>query len=119
VLANYPGVIEATVYGVAIAGVDGRAGMAAIVCDERFEIHNLEPYLNERLPEYARPVFLRILRQLEMTATFKPQKQELVRAGYAHAAATDSLFVRVKERGAFVALDATLLARIQSGELRL
>ena len=35
-VADCPGVIEATTYGVEIPGADGRAGMAAIVIDDRF-----------------------------------------------------------------------------------
>jgi hypothetical protein len=49
-------------------GTEGRAGMAAIV-DEAHQI-DLEKFnrdLQQRLPAYARPVFLRILEQLEMT----------------------------------------------------
>jgi fatty-acyl-CoA synthase len=119
IICTYPGVTEATVYGVTVPGVEGRAGMAAIVCDETFEIRGFELHLTDRLPEYARPVFLRILGEIEMTATFKPKKQELMRSGYGHTSAADSLYVREKERGVFVRLDASLFARIQSGELRL
>ena len=113
------GVVEAIVYGVAVPGIEGRAGMAALVCDERFEIGILERHLSERLPEYARPVFLRILSKLDMTATFKPKKQELMRAGYDCTATTDSLFVRERQSGVFLKLDATLFERIQAGELPL
>ena len=37
-VADCPGVIDATTYGVAIPGADGRAGMAAIVVDESFDL---------------------------------------------------------------------------------
>ena len=36
-IASCSGVLEANVYGVAIAGYDGRAGMAAISVDEQFD----------------------------------------------------------------------------------
>ncbi len=37
-VADCPGVLEATTYGVEIPGADGRAGMAAVVVDDRFDI---------------------------------------------------------------------------------
>jgi fatty-acyl-CoA synthase len=118
-VSTCPGVIEAIVYGVAVPGADGRAGMAALVCDATFEIASLERHLADRLPEYARPVFLRILRKIEMTATFKPKKQELMRAGFDRTVTTDPIYVKDREHGVFLELDASLLARIQSGALRL
>ena len=36
-----PGVVEATTYGVEIPGADGRAGMAAIVVDDGFDLGEL------------------------------------------------------------------------------
>ena len=59
------------------------------VCDERFDVGAFEQHVAKRLPEYARPVFLRIVSEIEMTATFKPKKQELVRASYDPLATTD------------------------------
>ena len=41
VLAAVPGIEEANVYGVAVPGVDGRAGMAALVVDGDFDMSNL------------------------------------------------------------------------------
>ena len=117
-MAICPGVIEAIIYGVAVPGAEGRAGMAAIVCDARFEIKRFERHVTERLPEYARPVFLRILSEIELTATFKPKKQRLVRASYDPAATTDSIYVKQRDIG-YVQLDAAVFARIQAGEMRL
>jgi fatty-acyl-CoA synthase len=117
-VATCPGVIEAIIFGVAVPGAEGRAGMAAIVCDARFEIKRFERHVTERLPEYARPVFLRIVSEIEQTATFKPKKQQLVRAGYDPAATTDSIYVKQRDIG-YVALDAAVFARIQAGEMRL
>src|SRR5207245_11641598 len=85
-LCAFPGVKEANVYGVAIPGTDGRAGMAALVADERLELAALRTHLLERLPDYARPLFLRIRREIEVTATFKYTKTEFVRQGYDPAA---------------------------------
>ncbi len=40
-IGAFPGIKEATVYGVAIPGTDGRAGMAAIVTDRELELRGL------------------------------------------------------------------------------
>ena len=59
-LSAVPGIQEANVYGVAVPGMDGRAGMAALVVDGGFDIAGLAHRLEGRLPHYARPVFLRL-----------------------------------------------------------
>ena len=43
----------------------------------------------DRLPAYARPLFLRIRREIEVTATFKHKKSDLAREGYDPAIVTD------------------------------
>jgi fatty-acyl-CoA synthase len=118
-LAAYPGIVEAVVYGVAVPGADGRAGMAALVTAEGFDIAGLAAHLAERLPEYARPLFLRLCPAIAATGTFKPQKQTLIDAGYAPAAMGDALYIHDRTAADFVPLDAALYQRIQSGALRL
>jgi hypothetical protein len=67
ILSACPGVNQALVYGVPITGAEGRAGMAAVVVHDDFNLATLRCHLNERLPEYARPLFLRIRSELETT----------------------------------------------------
>ena len=110
-LCAFPGVKEANVFGVAIPGTDGRAGMAALVADERLELAALRTHLLERLPDYARPLFLRIRREIEVTATFKYTKTEFVRQGYDPAATTDPIYFADPERHAFVRLEVALCKR--------
>jgi fatty-acyl-CoA synthase len=114
-----PGVIDATSYGVAVPGADGRAGMTAIVVDNRFDLERLADHLARRLPTYARPVFIRLAMQLDSTETFKQKKQELVCEGFEPRTAGDSLFFRDAESGAYRALDAGSHARIVDGTIRL
>jgi fatty-acyl-CoA synthase len=119
IVSTFPGVTEAIVYGVTIPGAEGRAGMAAVVCNETFDLGAFEGYLAERLPEYARPVFLRISSKIETTATFKPKKQDLVRAGYDPTTTHETIYVRDRDRNGFVRLDAALFECVQSGSVRL
>jgi len=112
-------VLEANVYGVAIPGTDGRAGMAALVTDTRFDLAALRTRLKTCLPDYARPLFLRILGAMEVTATFKHKKSDLVRAGFDPSLTEDAIYFNDAARGAFVRLDTALNERIRDGVLRL
>jgi fatty-acyl-CoA synthase len=118
-IAQFPGVLEATVYGVTIPGTEGRAGMAAIVVSEDFDLVGFRRHLAEHLPEYARPLFLRVSDAIEVTATFKPKNQELARDGYNPAAIADTIYFSDREREAFVKLDDRLYQRIRTGNIRL
>lgn len=116
---EFTGVIDATTYGVSIPGADGRAGMSAIVVNEGFDIKTLAADLAQRLPAYARPVFIRISRELDATETFKQKKAELAREGFDPGGIADPLFVLDPKSGAYVALDSEAYAQIVAGSLRL
>jgi fatty-acyl-CoA synthase len=118
-MTEYPGVREANVYGVSVPGTDGRAGMAAIVVEEGFDLAGFRAGLDERLPDYARPLFLRILGAIEVTATFKHKKSDLAKAGYNPSLSDDAIYFNDAGRGAFVRLDQTLYQRIQGGSMRM
>ncbi|MBR0961171.1 long-chain-acyl-CoA synthetase [Bradyrhizobium japonicum] len=116
---DFTGVVDATTYGVSIPGTDGRAGMSAIVVNEGFDITALPAHLAQRLPAYARPVFIRISCELDATETFKQKKGDLAREGFDPAAISDPLFVLDPKSGAYVALDGQAYAAISDGTIRL
>jgi fatty-acyl-CoA synthase len=118
-IATCPGVVETVVYGVAVPGADGRAGMAALVTDATFDLAGCVAHLAAQLPDYARPIFLRICDGIAATGTFKPQKQALARDGFDPGATNDALYVFDRSAGAFVPLDPDRYGRIQRGEMRL
>src|SRR6266516_1334942 len=68
VLCGAPGVTEANVYGVAVPGEDGRAGMAALVLAEgaRFDGAALYARTEQHLPAYARPAFVRLVPEMDV-----------------------------------------------------
>jgi fatty-acyl-CoA synthase len=118
VISGCAGVREANVYGVAVPGHEGRAGMMALVVDEGFDLSRLHAHVAERLPAYARPLFLRVSQGLTATATFKQVKGELAREGFDPEIVSDPLYFDDVARGEYVALDATLHAGIVSGAVR-
>ena len=46
---------QANVYGVAIPGTDGQAGMATLVIGDDLDLTAFRAHLIKRLPDYARP----------------------------------------------------------------
>ena len=118
VMVEFPGVKQANVYGVIVPGADGRAGMATLVTEPEFDLAAFRAHLVTRLPSYARPLFLRIRSEMEVTGTFKYTKTDLARQGYDPSATADVLYFNHPEREAFVRLDQALYDRIQAGEIR-
>ena len=119
ILTGLPGIREAAVYGVTMPGAEGRAGMAALVVTPDFDLAALRRALAERLPEYARPVFLRIVSSFELTGTFKLRKQDLAAEGYDPARVRDALYVSDATHDAYLTLDAARHAQLAAGTLRL
>lgn len=118
-VADCPGVVDAATYGVKIPGADGRAGMAAIVVDDRFSLGELQSCLARRLPAYACPVFVRICPALDITETFKQKKHDLVREGFDPRLVKDPLFFRDMASGGYRPIDAASYARLLDGSIRL
>jgi fatty-acyl-CoA synthase len=115
----YPGVLEAVVYGVTIPGTEGRAGMVAAVISEDIDLVAFRQHLVGRLPEYARPLFLRISSEIEVTGTFKPKKHNLARDSYDPSASADPIYFNDPVRETFVKVDSQIFESIQSGKMRL
>jgi fatty-acyl-CoA synthase len=118
-LTAAPHVLDGVVFGVAVPGTEGRAGMAALVVDEHFDLGVFRAHIAAQLPAYARPVFVRLVHALDLTGTFKPRKVELVREGYDPAQVSDPLYVVDARSGAYVPLHRKLHAAIAAGRQRL
>ncbi len=118
-LCVFEGILHASVYGVAVLGTEGRAGMAAVVCEGALDLAALHRHLAGKLPAYARPLFLRLCPQAELTGTFKYAKADLVRQGFNPSCCADALYFYHAELRAYAALDAPLYDRIIAGAIRL
>jgi fatty-acyl-CoA synthase len=118
-VADCPGVVEASIYGVEIPGADGRAGMAAVVVEDRFDLRDFQQHIARRLPAYACPVIVRFCTTLDTTETFKQKKQQLVREGFDPRLVTDPLFFRDPKSGVYRPIDADAYLRILEGSIRL
>ncbi len=75
VLGRTPGVAQCAVSSIALPGVDGRAGVAVVVCDA-LPVDAFERSARE-LPDYARPWLVKVTQSIETTATFKILRQRI------------------------------------------
>lgn len=85
-LGKYPGVAEANVYGVLVPNHEGRAGCAALHLTEGntvegFDYDSMLKYTRERLPKYAVPVFLRVVKASTHIHNHKQNKVPLRKEG--------------------------------------
>ena len=118
-ISVYPGIQEANVYGVAVPGTDGRAGMASLVTANKIDLEAFKIHLDKNLPAYARPIFLRLQGEMEVTGTFKHRKVELVKEGFDPKTVKDPLYFLSPVTNHYVPLTPELHDRITSGEIRL
>ena len=118
-LGVIPGVKEANVYGVAVPGSDGRAGMAALVTATGFDISKLGDALAKSLPAYARPVFIRLLPEIEITGTFKHRKVDFVNVGFDLAKFHDPIFWLNPASAGYEPLTPDVYATIMTGKVKL
>ena len=69
-------------YGVEIPGTEGKAGMVAILDPEHsVDLELLAKQIRKKLPKYARPLFIRIIKDLPLTGTYKLMKKDLQEQG--------------------------------------
>ena len=84
-ISSFEVIDHTSVYGVEIPGCEGRAGMASIlstVKHEIFDLNNFVKTLQDSLPKYAIPIFIRFLSELNTTGTYKIQKFGMKKIGF-------------------------------------
>ncbi len=89
--------------------------MAALTPGPGFDLAALYRHAAAALPDYARPLFLRLCPEIAVTGTFKPMKAALAREGYDPGTVPDPLYCDDRAAGAYVPLDAAHHARIRGG----
>jgi len=116
---GFPQVKFCNVYGVKVPRADGRAGMAALTLEDdvaQFDVEGFSNYIVQSLPAYARPVFLRIQPDIDVTGTFKMMKGDLRKQGYALDQVQDPLYVLKPGERVYAPLSEEFAARIASGD---
>ncbi len=63
---------DTIVYGVEVPGTEGRAGMCALVePNDGIDLVKFLSAMKKHLPSYATPIFLRLVRHLDITGKIK------------------------------------------------
>ncbi len=113
-----PGVKEANVYGVAVEGAEGRAGMAGLVVDAGFDIRTFGEHVARELPAYAQPLFVRVLPAIETTGTFKVRKIDLIADGYDPGKIKGPLYWRDPKKG-YVKVTRGVFEKLTAGLIKI
>ncbi|MBL4583146.1 MAG: long-chain-acyl-CoA synthetase [Pseudomonadales bacterium] len=120
VINQHNDVEYSNVYGVTVPGCDGRAGMAAVKLKaESFDLQSFASSLDEQLPAYARPLFIRLLNEMEVTGTFKLKKGALKEEGIDPAQVTEQLLMRTPDGQGFEPLTPELHQKVVGQQLKL
>jgi len=118
VISKVCGLRDAVAYGVEIPGNEGRAGMVAIADpDGTLDINALTEEINKNLPLYARPLFVRKMKEVELTGTFKLRKVDLQKEGFDINKLRDNIYFFSNLK--YIPLDRDLHNKLVSGQMRL
>ncbi|KAG5896525.1 hypothetical protein JTB14_020498 [Gonioctena quinquepunctata] len=119
IISNLVGYKDAVVYGTEIRGQEGRAGMVAILDpDGGVDLKKLIEGLRKTLPSYARPIFVRILKKLDMTGTYKLKKNDLQEEGFDPSKISDSIYYLNGSTGVYDKLTPEIYNGINNGFVR-
>jgi len=118
ILNGHSSINMANVYGVKVPNAEGRAGMAAFTVENNQSIDwgDLSDFVNKNLPKYARPVFIRIISEVDTTGTFKLKKNELRDEGYDINKHNDEIYFMMPNTDQYKKLDQEWNNKINSGQ---
>lgn len=119
IINGFDGIKFCNVFGVEVPGADGRAGMAALTLTEGASELDLEAFsrhISDSLPAYARPVFLRIQPDIDVTGTFKMVKGDLRKQSYDLEQIEDPVYVLKPKADRYELLDAEFASTLARGE---
>ena len=107
-------------YGVQIPGTEGRAGMVCIVdVNNDLNLNELHKQMTSSLPAYARPLFIRVCREVSTTGTFKLVKGGLREQGFDPTlCGNDLLFYFSPAANQYVEMTREAYQAIENGQLR-
>ncbi|OWF41450.1 very long-chain acyl-CoA synthetase-like [Mizuhopecten yessoensis] len=115
---------DACCYGVLVPGCEGRAGMVA-VCPKDTERSTLSEdeldvirnQCKELLPSYARPRFLRLQKEFEITSTFKQRKVSLQKEGFDVPHITEPVYYLDTHTDRYLPLNSSTCRDITNGRI--
>jgi len=117
---SFPGVSASAVFGISMSGSDGKAGMAAIIKDEKItpDIFKLAEHLKSSLPKYAVPIFVRFVPDFEWTATHKIKKTNLKNEGYNLSQVKGEIYILLPGSEKYEKLNDDIYRNITAGKYK-
>ena len=120
IISSLIGMDECVCYGVEVPGHEGRACMVSIVEDKNLAL-DLQTLLKEmkvKLPFFAVPMFIRMISQVDYTATFKLQKMQLKRQAFDLDQINDKVYLLNSKRDSYELLNKNTLEDIRQCNVR-
>ncbi|MHA1472747.1 MAG: long-chain-acyl-CoA synthetase, partial [Promethearchaeota archaeon] len=120
-ISSFEEIDHASVYGVEIPKYEGRAGMASILATvkhERFDFINFVRTLQDNLPNYALPIFIRFLSELNTTSTYKIQKYDMKKIGFNIKKTNNPIYVYLPRSTKYTLLTEEIFENILEGKYR-
>lgn len=115
VFAGVHSVRALAVVGVALPQVEGKLGLAVVDAPDGLALDAFAERA-QRLPVFARPCFVRVTRELSLTASLKLKKAEFARQGVDPSRVSEPIYYLCGER--YLPLESADYQRISSGEQR-
>ncbi|RWS25338.1 Long-chain fatty acid transport protein 1-like protein [Leptotrombidium deliense] len=120
VISNTIHLSDSVVFGVSVPGCEGKAGMAVIADPQRsVDLNNFFKKLQERLPQIAIPVFVRLVNRIDATSTYKLSKSKYQREGFKPSEIKDPVYYLNSKSKTYSLVDDKIFKQIESGEIRL
>ena len=120
-ISSFEEIEHTSVYGVEIPGCEGRAGMVSILASvkvEKFDFSNFLSTLQNKLPKYAIPRFIRFLSELNTTSTYKIQKYDMKKLGFNIKKTNNPIYVYLPETTKYTLLTERIYEDILNRKYR-
>ena len=106
-------------FGNQVPGSEGRAGMAAILDPEgSLDLVSLAQGMAKVLPTYARPLFIRIVKAIDMTGTYKLRKVDYQKDAFDIDQVKDDVYMLDAGTQTYVAFTQEMYEKLKAGKMR-
>ncbi|RWS26536.1 Long-chain fatty acid transport protein 1-like protein, partial [Leptotrombidium deliense] len=119
IISNVTGLADSVVFGVEVANCEGRAGMAVIMDSEcNIDVNDLLLKLKQCLPTYSIPIFIRLVKKIETTGTFKLIKTVLKKEAYNVKQINDRIYFLNSKVNRYQVLQESYYEDIINGQIK-
>jgi citronellyl-CoA synthetase len=94
------------------------ASILATVKHDKFDFNNFGKALQDNLPNYALPIFLRFLSELNTTSTYKIQKYDMKKIGFNIKKTNNPIYVYLPGSSKYTLLTEDIFENILEGKYR-